>query len=382
MGNRNIKLTLERNAIESKFSSENWSQMNFGQRLQACRELENNYAAERGVQPCEVTYEYMDGGTYGYQSNGVITLNAYVLEEGNFHTLLRDDNNAIIRDENGVPMETTVPINGANWATMETVYHEGTHGVQEAEGRLSRTYIDSEADYSLYRIQACEREAFATGQFRTLEAIQNYQQSSGKLDAEAMNYTVNVKKNSYQRYFDDAAGRYHDARIDQTVDQYISDQDNGISPANPSESYVAVAQVHQESLQRLETIDTSQIEESESAYAGFSENGSTQEAAFDYVGDSEPAATQEDGFDYVGLSDESESSSYASSEYVGFSDAGAGQETGFDYVGNYENASPQESSVDYVGASNDVGVSSDTGSASIEFSGQVSSGAGAGMSSE
>lgn len=306
------QLRAERHAIESRFSTENWSQMNFNERLEACRALELNYAAEKGVAPCEVTYEFMDGSTYGYQCNGRITMNAYVLDEGNFHALIRDENGLVMTDDYGRPMEAVVPVRGSNWATMETVYHEGTHGVQEAEDRLATTYIDSQEDYSLYRIQSCEREAFATGQLRTLEAIQQYQNSTGKMDSEAVNYARSVQANSYQQYHDEAAVRYHDTNIDQTVDQYIADQDNGVVQDNPSESYVAVAQVHQEGLQRLETVSEDQA----SDYLGSLESDPAQQAGVDYVGLSEDS----------GISSENMSSSmsYGSQESAG-AEAGMGE---------------------------------------------------------
>lgn len=239
------QLFLERRAIEAQFATENWSQMNFTQRLDACRRLEENYAAENGVQPSLVTFEYMDGASYGYQNGNTITLNAYILDEGTFHTLLRDENGHVLTDESGMPMESVVPIRGSNWATMESVYHEGTHGIQEAQGRLSNTYIKPEADYSLYRIQACEREAFATSQYRTLDAIQYYQDSSGQRDPAAIDYARSVQRNSYNQYYKDAAARYHDANIEQTVDQFVSDHDRGIYAYNASNSYEAVSQVYE-----------------------------------------------------------------------------------------------------------------------------------------
>ncbi len=135
-----IELLEQRRQLEAGFASENWSHLSFQQRLELCRELENNYAAEHNVTPCYVTAMYMDGGTYGYQSNHTIVLNSHVLEEGTFHVILRNENKQPILDANGDPVERVVHIPAANWSAMETVYHEGTHGIQEAKGKLPFTY--------------------------------------------------------------------------------------------------------------------------------------------------------------------------------------------------------------------------------------------------
>ena len=128
------ELLERRRQLESGFATENWSRLNYQQRLELCRELENNYAAERGVAPCYITAEEMEDGTYGYQSGRSIVLNSHVLEDGTFHVTLRDENDQPLLGEDGRPVEKAVPIPAANWAVMETVYHEGTHGVQEAQG--------------------------------------------------------------------------------------------------------------------------------------------------------------------------------------------------------------------------------------------------------
>ncbi len=320
MDNRQAQLQAERYEIEAKFASVNWNRNDFSlsDKMEICRALEENYAAENSVAPCQVTLEYMDGSTFGYQCNGIITLNAYVVEEGTFHTLIRDENGQIMTDESGAPIEKIIPVKGANWATMETVYHEGTHGIQEAQGCLASTYINSQEDYALYRVQKCEREAFATGQLRTLEAIQNYQKHSGNRDVEAISYARSVQANSYQKYHDDAATRYQDTNIERTLDQYISDHDNGVVPETPSESYSAIAEVHEAGIQRTETFDTGHSEEA---------------TASEYLGDLRESLSHEGNFDFVALSEDIDVDSNSTSSYIDYDGqefSRAGAEMGVD----------------------------------------------------
>ncbi len=237
----NSELLEQRRLLEAGFASENWSNLSFPQKLELCRELENNYAAEHGVTPCYVTAMPMDDGTYGYQTNHTIVLNSHVLEDGTFHLILRDENNQPILDENGLPVKKAVAIPASNWRTMETMYHEGTHGIQESEGRLASTYVDSECDYSLYRLQSCEKEAFSAGRRHTLDAIRTYEINNSH-DPSGERYFNAVEKDSFDNYLNEAAERYHDPDIENTLNQFISDRDNGITPTHPSESYQAIAQ--------------------------------------------------------------------------------------------------------------------------------------------
>ena len=91
----NAELLKQRRRLEAGFASENWARLNFSQRLELCRQLENNYAAECGVLPCHVTSQPMEDWTYGYQTNHTIVLNSHVLEDGVFHVILRDENRSI-----------------------------------------------------------------------------------------------------------------------------------------------------------------------------------------------------------------------------------------------------------------------------------------------
>ena len=42
--------------LTALFSSDTWNSLSFSQRLNACQEIENRYAAENNVHPCTITY--------------------------------------------------------------------------------------------------------------------------------------------------------------------------------------------------------------------------------------------------------------------------------------------------------------------------------------
>jgi hypothetical protein len=235
---------LSQSELESLFSSESWANMTAENRLDACQEVENRLAAEYNVAPCYVTAVPMDGATYGWESNGVISMNASMLSDGTFTIALQDEQGNPLLDENGQPINQSISVLAPNWNSLDTIYHEGTHGIQEAQDRLASTYISPDMDGNLYRIQSCEKEAFANGQSRTLDAIANYQNSTGNIDPETANYIASVKADSFQEALDAAAQQYNDPNIEQTLASVIADHDNGVVPANPSPSYTAISEAY------------------------------------------------------------------------------------------------------------------------------------------
>ena len=224
---------LSQNQLHSLFSSETWSPLSFNERINACQEIENRYAIEHNVEPCNVTHQQMDGASYGWQSGQTICLNTSLVRDGCF--------NVTYRDENGVMQTAQIPAMAPSWNTLDTIYHEGTHGIQEATGNMPATYISPEMDCDLYRIQGIEKEAYAIGQSRTLDALNEVENSSGKLDVSRNDYFASVKNDSFQAALQDAAKHYNDPNIESTLQNVINDRENGVIPENPSESYQSIS---------------------------------------------------------------------------------------------------------------------------------------------
>ena len=226
---------LDGNHLMGLFGSDSWKSMSFEQRLSACQEVENRYAAANGVAPCRVMTEPMIGGTYGWQSGNTITLNESLLRDGCFLTEDVDENgNKVI-----VPLADHAP----GWNILDTIFHEGTHGIQTEQGRMVDTYIQPESDRDLYRIQGIEKEAFAAGQQNTLTAIQLVQQSTGKIDPQAKAYLTSVQEDRFETALDDAKQRYQDPYIEYTLAQVIQDRENGVQQTSPWPSYTKVSEL-------------------------------------------------------------------------------------------------------------------------------------------
>lgn len=218
--------------LTALFSSDTWRFLSFSQRINACQEIENRYASENNVQPCTITYKPMNGACYGWQNGNIICLNLYLLQDSQFCTNFKDSagNTQTVRTDVLAP----------GWNTLDTVFHEGTHGIQEQTGRMPSTYISPEMDDALYRIQRIEKEAYANGQMRTLEALDNYEKEVGHTDPEHDEYIASVKADSFQSALIDASQNYNDPNIEQTLQIVINDRENGIFRTNTSESYDAI----------------------------------------------------------------------------------------------------------------------------------------------
>ena len=218
--------------LNALFSTDNWNGLSFSEKMSACQEIENRYAAEYNVQPCIVTHEKMEGACYGWQSGSTICLNSYLVQDGQFCTHFTD--------QNGLPQEIRTDALAPGWNTLDTLYHEGTHGIQERTGRMPSTYISPEMDGNLYRIQGIEKEAYAAGQIRTLNALSEYEKEVGHLDAGRNDYIASVKNDSFQSALVDAARNYNDPNIEQTLQDVISDRENNITRENATDSYKAI----------------------------------------------------------------------------------------------------------------------------------------------
>ena len=216
------------------FSTDRWGKLSFSEKLDACQEVES-YAAAHNCEPCTVRAEPMTGATFGYQNNHSICLNEGVVRDGVF---LTED-----VDENGATVLVPVDVRASNWQTLETVFHEGTHGIQESRGQMPGTYFGPESDYDIYRIQPCEKEAFQAGQENTLRAIAAVQAAEGKQDQNAADYLAAVKAASYEASLEAAARNYGDENIDVTLETLIQHREYGLTLQNPSESYKALGEL-------------------------------------------------------------------------------------------------------------------------------------------
>ena len=233
--------SLDSPSLHCLFASDNWrNHMSYQDRLQACQEVENRLAQERGTLARAVIPKQMDGKTYGYQSGAYLVMNEHMLRDNAFPVSYKD--------ENGTDVTHKVEIDAVSWQTLDTVYHEDWHGVQEDTNSptLMREYIDPtfSGDYDLYRIQGCEKEAFAAGNDRTLEALRTVQAQTGQCDPEQAAYLAAIRAESFDEALERAAAKYDDADIEQALAQVGEDRYSGVLTPDPSEAYQRIDSVY------------------------------------------------------------------------------------------------------------------------------------------
>ena len=224
--------TLTQGQLNDLFSTAQWNGLSFAERLDACQEVANRYAAEHDVEPCLITHHPMEGSAYGEQFGNTIRLNTYLVRDGQFCTHYTD--------QNGNRCEARINAQAPSWNTLDTVYHEGTHGIQTQLGQIPGTYITPNMDWDLYRIQGIEKEAYAAGQSRTLQALAEYEQRTGTFDPARLDYFASARNDSFQAALSDAARHYNDPNIEQTLATVIQDRENNVVRSNTSASYQAI----------------------------------------------------------------------------------------------------------------------------------------------
>lgn len=227
--------TYSQGQLHALFSTEQWNGLTLSERLDACQEVTNRYAAEYNVEPCLVTHQPMEGNAYGEQSGKSICLNTYLVRDGQFC--------ATFTDQNGNTCERVTNALAPGWNILDTVYHEGTHGIQTELDTMPSTYLPPDSDWNLYRIQGVEKQAYAMGQSRTLQALSDYEKSTGKLDATRGEYLASVRNDAFQTALNDAAQHYNDPNIEQTLATVIQDRENNLFRSNASPSYQAIYQL-------------------------------------------------------------------------------------------------------------------------------------------
>ena len=223
---------LTQGQLNALFSSAQWAGLSLEERLDACQEVANRYAAEHDVEPCLITHHPMEGSAYGEQYGSTIRLNTYLVRDGQFCTHYTD--------QDGNLCEARVNAQAPSWNTLDTVYHEGTHGIQTQLGQSPNTYITPSMDWDLYRIQGIEKEAYAAGQSRTLQALADYEQAAGKFDPARLDYFTSARNDSFQTALADAARHYNDPNIEQTLATVIQDRENNVVRSHTSASYQAI----------------------------------------------------------------------------------------------------------------------------------------------
>lgn len=339
----------------SLFGTSSWDKLSFESKMDACQEVENRYAAANQVPPCKVTAEPMLGGSYGYQGAGVVTLNEHLVRDGQFVTKDLDDRGNVVLVNVDAP--------ASNWNVLDTVFHEGTHGIQESQERMAETYISPSQDYDIYRIQQDEKEAFAAGQNNTLQAISIVQQATGQMDPQASAYYDTVRNESFQAALQNAAAHYNDPNIEATLSQVIYDRDHGITRENPSPSYAALnALCEQSGIQ-----NSQQPQDAGQAIPAQSQNNDLSGPAPPGQ-DSDPAAGQgtvaslADGGS-IGL-DSSSGNGIAAALDGGLDDGGTGLgglDGGFSDSSGMEDGGAMDSEPDSGGGQNNGGGSNDYG---------------------
>lgn len=210
------KSVCELNSAEmhSMFRSDRWPLLSRNEKEAVCQEVINRYCSENGVEPAKLYLEEMNGSTYGYHSRGCIVLNENMVMKGIFTA-----------DKNGIHYE--FPVLSPGYNTLDTLYHESTHYLQEKENRASFTYMKPETDHDLYRIQANEKEAYDTAMKRTMNAINEVEEKYG-FDPSKYEYYAAIDADSFDKALSSAQKNYGCIQIEKTLNKCISDRDHGI----------------------------------------------------------------------------------------------------------------------------------------------------------
>jgi len=224
--------------LNGLFREQIWTKLDQSSKVEACQELENRLAAERGFPARDVIPVDMDGGCYGEQRGNYIYVNENLLRNNCFVT----------RDEKTGEIIGQYPVEAPGWQLYDTIVHEDEHGAQldRGDAQTCRSYFTPETDSALYRIQHDEALAFGVGNYRTLNAIEEQRNLLGHLEPDMVQYINSVKNNRYEDALAEAQLRYGDEDIRRTLDQFTEDKENLKTRDNPSDSYIALQNKMQE----------------------------------------------------------------------------------------------------------------------------------------
>lgn len=216
------------------------------ERRQLCQEIVNRLALSRNEDSREVRMEAMNGGVRGYyeRNSNSIVLNEHCLARSSFYVKGIDfDGNETI---------SIIPVEGMNWTMMSTVYHEDWHGVQFDQNRecINRAYLSYEKDESLYRIQACEKEAKEIGYNAALNAIEMEKTRTGIEENSATAFRKVVELDSFEKALETAKQRYNDDNVELTLAQVAKDRRSGMKPKEMTPSYARINEVYNQNARR------------------------------------------------------------------------------------------------------------------------------------
>lgn len=229
---------LSESELYAMFVTENWKGLSASERLAACQEVENRFAISRNTIPLKLQSEEMMNRAYGYQLGNRIAINSYLLNDSVFQVEIRDENGEIFAVEE-------VDVDAPGWNVLDTIFHEGTHGIQLQEGRGAgaRAYFRPEDDYDLYRIQPDEKEAYENGQINTLAAIQMVMNEQNIADPDMQLYYESVLQDSYQESLQRAMINYADPEIEKHIAEVVNNRNKYIEVDNPSREYEQLVDV-------------------------------------------------------------------------------------------------------------------------------------------
>ena len=226
--------------LNGLFRANSWKHMDEDAKRDACQELENRLAAERGTEPRTVVSRDMDDGVYGEQSGDKIYVNRHILK----------DNIQVVRsDETGEIYETHEISSG--WYMYDTINHEDEHGAQYDRGdfQTRRSYIKYSTDRDLYRIGKDEAKAFEAGHSHTRAAIAEQVGEGGEYDEDMQYYLEDIEDDSYENALENAKWKYGED-VEQMLSLYTEDRESGIHRDPPSGTYARLDGKMQEQIRQ------------------------------------------------------------------------------------------------------------------------------------
>ncbi|MCD7956969.1 MAG: hypothetical protein LUG93_14725 [Lachnospiraceae bacterium] len=218
-------------SVYEKFSSENWTNATYDERMAALQELAVISSTHNNNSPSLVRAEYIEGTEFGYYDGNSITVNRYVLESGMF--FYHDEKTGELKSET---------MDDAHIQMVDTIFHEDFHSFQDAciRGEIPQetldemgitqeqiqdwaannaagNYIEYDDDiYDLYRIQSLEKAAFEAGEKNTKEVFAYLNEKYGE-DPAFQEYLKAINENGYDVALNSAKDRYKDPNIERTI---------------------------------------------------------------------------------------------------------------------------------------------------------------------
>lgn len=197
--------------LYAMYRQEIWTGLSESEKLNVLQETVNREAALYGnVYSTKVSFENLPSHISGYENAGHISINRNLAVHGVYS--FKNGNNTI---------HYTIPDSG--WQTLESLFHEHHHVVQEnilngridadesvravleanasslsvVDGQLGSQYLSGKTDYALYYMQPIELDAYMVSQKKTAEVISSLKSVYGN-DAAMKKYTVRMETEGWQ----------------------------------------------------------------------------------------------------------------------------------------------------------------------------------------